>query len=189
VSWIAILLTLLSLNGHPTAAARKYCSHARTTAQKHACKKVVKAKPRTKAKARPRAPIATPAPAPGAPPPVPVAATPAPIPTAIPTVAPTASPTPNPYPSRTGVDLDEWTIHSSYRTLAAGRVVFNASNNGDDDHNLSVRGGGHEYGGVDVAPREQDVALVLQLAPGDYTLYCDLLGHEDQGMRTEITIR
>ena len=48
--------------------------------------------------------------------------------------------------------------------------------------------GGTEYGKVDVAPGDTD-SLVLQLAPGTYTLYCSLTGHEEQGMRADISVR
>ena len=102
---------------------------------------------------------------------------------------PTATPTPTPvYPKRTGVDLDEWVVRSSYRTLAAGTIDFNAANLGEDDHNLSVRGGGKEYGGIDLAPGDADT-LKLTLSPGTYTLYCSLVGHEEQGMHTDISVR
>jgi hypothetical protein len=101
----------------------------------------------------------------------------------------TATPTPAPvFPRRTAVDLLEWDVRSSYPVLAAGRVTFNAKNLGEDDHNLSVRGGGREYGGGDLAPGDT-AALSLELPPGTYTLYCPLPDHEAAGMRTEIRIR
>jgi hypothetical protein len=196
VSWLAILLVLASLGGRPgEAAVRKYCAHAATAKQEQQCKVAKqKAKKKTKkpvAKAKPRenAP-------PGAQrdPDAPAAngdgpsATPTPTPTPKPGATPTPTPDPIKYPSRTGVDLSEWIVRSSYHTLAAGRVVFNAANLGEDDHNLSVRGGGNEYGKVDVAPGDT-ASLVLQLTPGTYTLYCSLLGHEDQGMHTDISVR
>jgi uncharacterized cupredoxin-like copper-binding protein len=91
------------------------------------------------------------------------------------------------YPRRTAVDLLEWDIRSSYETLAAGRVTFNANNRGEDDHNLSVRGGGKEYGAVDLAPGES-TPFVLELPAGSYTLYCSLVGHEAAGMKLSITV-
>jgi uncharacterized cupredoxin-like copper-binding protein len=51
-----------------------------------------------------------------------------------------------------------------------------------------VRPGATEYGKVDVAPGDT-ASLVLQLAPGTYTLYCSLQGHEEQGMRADISVR
>ena len=70
---------------------------------------------------------------------------------------PTATPAPpGTYQTRTNVDLDEWFVRSSYRTLAAGPIEFNVNNHGEDDHNLAVRGGGREYGKIDVPPGESD---------------------------------
>ena len=76
----------------------------------------------------------------------------------------------------------------SYRTLGAGRITFNANNRGEDDHNLSVRGGGPSTGKIDLAPR-RDGPLALDLAAGTYTLYCSLLGHEEAGMKLDDHVR
>ena len=200
MSWFAILLALAALGGSPSAAARKQCAKAAvSTHQKQQCKKagakkkktpVAKVKPRSDtqpstpgAQRDPSAPTSpgtgdepapTPTPKPGATPP--------------PTPVPTATPDPIKYPARTGVDLSEWTVRPTYRTLATGRVTFNAANLGEDDHNLSVRSGATEYGKVDLAPGDTN-SLVLQLPPGTYTLYCSLQGHEEQGMRADIIVR
>lgn len=202
MSWFTILLALAALGGGPQTAARKECARAAVTKhQKQQCKTVAKKK-RPVAKVKPRS---TPAPStpgaqrdPGSPsgggdaP----SATPTPTPTPKPGASPTPTPTPVPtatpdpikYPSRTGVDLSEWIVRPTYRALATGRVVFSAANLGEDDHNLSVRGGGVEYGKVDVAPGDTG-SLILQLAPGTYTLYCSLQGHEAQGMAANISVR
>jgi type IV secretory pathway VirB10-like protein len=202
VSWFAILLALASLGGAPSGAARKQCAKAAVTKhQKQQCKTATKKKTKTKpvAKVRPRQ---DPQPAPpgaqrkpdapsgggGASPTPTPTPTPAPGETPTPTPPPTATPDPVKYPSRTGVDLSEWIVRPTYRTLATGRVVFSTANLGEDDHNLSVRSGGTEYGKVDVAPGDTG-SLVLQLAPGTYTLYCSLQGHEELGMRADISVR
>jgi hypothetical protein len=195
-------LSMAALGGGATpskAPVRKHCTaakqHCKTVKPKPKKKPVAKVKPREDGKPNTQAaprddtpsspgerPSATPTPT----------ATPKPGATATPeptvTPVPTATPDPVKYPSRTGVDLTEWEIRSSYRTLATGRVVFSANNLGEDDHNLSVRSGATEYGKVDVAPGD-NTALVLQLTPGTYTLYCSLTGHEESGMRTDITVR
>jgi hypothetical protein len=193
VSWFAILLALASLGGAPSKPVTKKCKASKTV---HAAQKNCKVKKHPKAKVKPRA---TPTPAPSTPgsnrtPDTPPA-TPQPGATPTPTPKPGTTPTPTPtptatpvYPSRTGVDLDEWVVRSSYRTLAAGTIDFNAANLGEDDHNLSIRGGGKEYGRLDLAPGDADT-LEATLVPGTYTLYCSLTGHEEQGMRTDITVR
>lgn len=201
MSWFAILLALAALGGSPSATVRKQCVKAAVTKhQKQQCrtgkkktkKPVAKVKPRTEPQpATPGAQRDPDAPAAGGGDP---AATPTPTPTPkpgatpTPTPVPTATPDPVKYPSRTGVDLSEWVVRPTYRTLATGRVVFSAANLGEDDHNLSVRSGTTEYGKVDLAPGDTG-SLVLQLTPGTYTLYCSLIGHEEQGMHTDITVR
>jgi hypothetical protein len=200
VSWLAILLALAALGGAPSAAVRKQCAKAAVTKhQTQQCKtatkktKTKKTKPVAKVKPREEPQPTTPggqrdpdAPSGGGgASPMPTS-TPTPAPGATPT--PTATPDPVKYPSRTGVDLSEWIVRPTYRTLATGRVVFSSANLGEDDHNLSVRSGGTEYGKVDVAPGDTG-SLVLQLAPGTYTLYCSLQGHEELGMRADISVR
>ena len=197
MSWFAILLALASLGGAPAKPVSHKCKASKTV---HAAQKNCKVKKKPVGKVKPRAtPTPTPKPStPGAPrtpadpgstpdpeaTPTPTA-TPAPGTTPTPTATPTATPV---YPTRTGVDLDEWVVRSSYRTLRAGTIDFNAANLGEDDHNLSIRGGGKQYGPLDLAPGGTDT-LRVTLAPGTYTLYCSLLGHEEQGMRTDITVR
>ena len=191
MSWFAILLALASLGGAPSKPVSKKCKASKTV---HAAQKHCKVKKHPKAKVKPRA-TPTPTPKPGTPgsPRDDAPSTPGAAPTPTATPQPGATPTPTPtatpvYPSRTGVDLDEWVVRSSYRTLRAGTIDFNAANLGEDDHNLSVRGGGNEYGRLDLAPGDADT-LKLTLAPGTYTLYCSLQGHEEQGMRTDISVR
>ncbi len=196
MKWLAILLALASLGGDPTPKAKTKCTTHTTAAKKKLCKKKTTKKPATKKPAAvtpttpgttrpadPDTPAATATPTPTATPHAGATATPTPTPSATPT--PTATPT---YPRRTAVDLVEWDIRSSYLTLAAGRVTFNANNRGEDDHNLSVRGGGKEYGAIELSPGATD-PLVLDLPAGSYTLYCSLLGHEDAGMKLNITLR
>jgi hypothetical protein len=193
VSWFAILLALASLGGAPAKPISHKCKTSKTV---HAAQKRCKIKHK-----KPTRPRATPTPAPkpstpGAtrPPDAPSAppepgATPTPTPSATPGTSPTPTPTATPvYPSRTGVDLDEWVVRSSYHTLRAGSIDFNAANLGEDDHNLSIRGAGKEYGRLDLAPGDADT-LRVSLTPGTYTLYCSLQGHEEQGMRTDISVR
>jgi plastocyanin len=108
-------------------------------------------------------------------------------------VAPTPggpAPTPAPprYPSRTAVDLDEWRVTPSYRTLAAGTVEFNAFNFGEDDHDFSVRAGDTNLATLELKPGDGGTVRLV-MGPGSYTLYCSLPTHEDLGMKAEVMIR
>jgi plastocyanin len=174
VSWPALILSLAAFAG-PCDGVRP------AAAQKHCLALAAARNERDRQLAAERAAHA-PAPAPEAPI--------APAPTATPTPSPTPTATPG-HPSRTGVDLvdgEEWTVRPSYRVLAAGRIDFVATNVGEDDHDLSVRQGAQAFGRLALAPGESDT-LTLQLAAGTYTLFCSLPGHEDAGMRANVSVR
>jgi plastocyanin len=116
-----------------------------------------------------------------------------PVVTPRPGATPTPTPVPPRYPSRTSVDLTEsdtdgWKVTPAYRTLAAGTVEFNASNLGEDDHDFSVRIGSTVLVTVPIAPGEAGTARLV-MGPGVYTLFCSLPGHEQLGMKTDVTIR
>jgi Copper binding proteins, plastocyanin/azurin family len=202
MSWLAILLSLAAFGGgsHGAVKPTKHqCKALKQVAKQKQCLKAMKPKTPPKAKPKsgpPQKPGASQPSNPGAqrddapskqPADPDAAATPAPG--ASPTPAPTA--TPSLYPSRTGVELTDtnvWSIRLSYRILAAGRIDFVTTNVGEDDHNLSVRAGGREYGRLDIAPGRDDT-LTLDLAVGTYTLYCSLTGHEEAGMKATISVR
>jgi plastocyanin len=188
VSWLAILLSLAALGGTPAPGAKptlKQCNKLTKAAAKKQCRKAAKARP---GKAKPKAPGK---PATGAPP-ADGAGVPTPTPTAVASPTPTATPTPAPgLPTRTGVDLvdgDVWTVRPSYRILAAGRIEFVTTNVGEDDHDLSIRQSAHVFGALALSPGASDT-LTLDLAAGTYTLYCSLPGHEDAGMRANVSVR
>jgi plastocyanin len=174
VSWLAILLAALAAGSGPAPRRHHHVApHQRLAARAPVHKALSVKRPQ----AGPR-PIASPVPVTGAP-----------GATATPTPGPTATPTPG-YPTRTEVliaDDPEYTMSSSYRTLKAGVVTFNAANYGMDDHNLTVEdvAGAH----VDVPADRETYPLEVDLAPGTYRLYCSLSGHAALGMQTTITVR
>jgi hypothetical protein len=122
--------------------------------------------------------VAPPPPAPGSPAP-----------------APPPAPTPDPprYPTRTSVDLTDddengWRVTPAYRVLGAGTVEFNATNLGMDEHDFSIRAGDLNLATLPLLSGESGTVRVV-MGPGVYTLYCSLPGHEELGMRTDITVR
>jgi plastocyanin len=123
-------------------------------------------------------------------------ATATPGPGATPTPSPTPTPTPVPLPTRTSVQLndagDDYTMTSAYHSLAAGTVTFNATNNGMDEHNLTVGlddSGNHDLDSVDLPPDQDTYQLKVKLPAGKYTLYCTLFNHASLGMETTITVK
>ena len=170
MNWLAVLLALASHRRQPGAGRRQAQAalrRARQALQVGAEEEAQdeEAKPKatlpvaTPATGRRRAPTTVnPSPRPSGP-----GATPTPTTTAD---ADTPTPTPTPdrrrrrrtrIPTRTGVDLIEFRVRSSYQTLAAGEIDFNVTDLGEDDHNLSIRGGGKEYGGIDLHSGDADV--------------------------------
>jgi hypothetical protein len=208
VNWLAILLALAGIGATPATKAEPVKKQCKTASAKKACKPATKPKkPVARAKkpvarGKKPAPTATATPAPRAgdgdapaatrPEATPTpAATPVRTPGAGTTPTPVATPTATPvtYPRRTAVDLLEWDIRSSYHTLGAGRITFNANNLGEDDHDLAVRmGNGPALGKLELAPLTAG-PLAVDLTAGSYVLYCSLLGHEAAGMRLAITVK
>jgi uncharacterized cupredoxin-like copper-binding protein len=99
----------------------------------------------------------------------------------------------------------EWSISSDAASIPAGTVTFSATNRGTTTHELVVlstdatpdtlpvkAGRASEEGDLgeveDLAPGETK-SVTLQLVPGHYLLICNLPGHFQQGMATELTVR
>jgi hypothetical protein len=161
VSWLAILLAA-PVGAAPASAAAPRKHHRVSPSQK-----LAKKAPRHKGTVLKR---------PG---PVTLPGQPAPTPTATP------APTPAPLPSRSHVVLKEWSVTSSYIVMKAGPLEFNVDNVGEDDHNLSIK----DRDDTLADPPAGSGQLTVTLAPGTYTLYCSLPGHEDLGMSTTLTVK
>jgi plastocyanin len=90
------------------------------------------------------------------------------------------------------LSMTEFAYDPGPLTVAAGRVVIHAVNDGQVVHEiaLSVSGEGHahhlsESGDVDPGDR---VTLELDLEPGEYELACHVTGHYEAGMVTTLTV-
>jgi plastocyanin len=129
--------------------------------------------------------------------PAPVAAAP-PAAVATPLVAPTPSaPAPAvvaalaPVP-RLQATTREFSVQLSRPAIAAGSVILQLVNGGEDPHDLHVR---PAAGGADVlaVDRTDPFGGVTDasgtLAAGSYTLYCSLPGHEAAGMHALLTVK
>jgi len=97
----------------------------------------------------------------------------------------------------TGAQLDtvdvallEYVIGMPMR-LTAGRVAWRLSNQGFEIHNLKVIA---EGGDAPVWETERDVipgetrVVELELAPGSYTVLCDVAGHDEKGMQMKLVV-
>ena len=93
-------------------------------------------------------------------------------------------------PGRLGVGATDFHLVLSRSSVAAGRVVLELQNGGEDVHDLRVRriGGSRTY----VLPLTQPgarSARVLRLLPGRYRLWCSVADHAELGMRAVLRVR
>jgi plastocyanin len=88
-----------------------------------------------------------------------------------------------------GVTEKEYSVElAGGTTLAKGASTFDVANKGKIQHNLAVEGGGGEKKTPLIDPG-QSAKLKVELKPGKYKLYCTVPGHEQLGMKTEVTVR
>jgi uncharacterized cupredoxin-like copper-binding protein len=89
-------------------------------------------------------------------------------------------------PQLTTVDVteQEFKISLSSTTLKRGKITFDIKNTGKLPHDLAIRGG----------PKSKLIQpgttgqLIATLNPGKYHLYCSAPGHEQAGMKLDITV-
>jgi uncharacterized cupredoxin-like copper-binding protein len=73
-------------------------------------------------------------------------------------------------------------------TLGAGKQTFEVANAGKIPHDLAVEGAGAEKK-TPLIDAGEKAKLEVELKPGRYKLYCTVPGHEQLGMRSEVTVR
>ncbi len=86
--------------------------------------------------------------------------------------------------STLSVTLTEFAIEGSL-TAPPGTVTIEAKNEGAVAHNLSVLG---ESKTPNFSGGESEVLTLENLAPGTYTVICDVPGHREAGMETALVI-
>ncbi len=89
----------------------------------------------------------------------------------------------------------EWSLWPSRTSLAAGGVVVQLWNRGQDAHDLRIRkldSNGQMTGRAQGVRITQSGGLSQsrwQLRPGHYILYCSLPGHFKHGMHVRLVVR
>lgn len=73
-------------------------------------------------------------------------------------------------------------------TAPAGKVTLKLTNRGDLHHDVSIRGKGLKARHGKVVGTGKVSKVVVTLAPGTYTYFCNVLGHEKGGMRGTLTV-
>jgi plastocyanin len=72
--------------------------------------------------------------------------------------------------------------------LGAGPYAFNVVNRGKIEHDLAVEGAGVDEK-TPLIKGGDSAKLEVQLETGRYKLYCTVPGHEELGMKTDLTVR
>lgn len=75
------------------------------------------------------------------------------------------------------------------RALKAGEVTFDVTNEGEIPHDLAVEGGGAKEAKTPLIDAGEKARLEVALEPGEFKLYCTVPGHEQLGMKTEVSVR
>ena len=87
------------------------------------------------------------------------------------------------------VDLAATDFHFNPPTIPvdAGTVTFKLTNNGETSHALEIEGNGIEEGSDTIGPGES-TELTVDLAEGEYEIYCPVGNHKDMGMVGTVTV-
>jgi len=74
--------------------------------------------------------------------------------------------------------------------LAAGPHTFAVANEGAIEHDLAIEGDQLEdEAKTKLIPPKEAVPLEVELPPGEYKFYCTVPGHEQSGMKADVTVK
>ena len=107
----------------------------------------------------------------------------------VPVPAPLVDPDPV-WPGRLGVRAEEFSYTLSRTSVAAGDVIVELDNRGEDPHNLNLA----QTGTADPPLTIEEIGPLTRatgrfaLTPGTYRLWCSLPLHEEWGMTASLTV-
>ena len=87
-----------------------------------------------------------------------------------------------------GVSEREWSISLGRVKAPHGRITFYVHNYGQDDHDVTIRRHGVQYGHTGRIQSGGQVTLTVRLKPGVYSVFCGIPGHRQLGMLTHLTV-
>ena len=119
---------------------------------------------------------------------VPAKATPAPAVSSAPAAATSAPTAPAPAAGAVTVKLSDFKIDPAAVSVKSGSSVT-VKNDGPTPHNLAIKDASGKTLATtpDLKPGET-MNLAITLAPGSYTQFCSLAGHESLGMKGAFTV-
>lgn len=83
----------------------------------------------------------------------------------------------------------EFKLALSSTELSAGSYELELTNDGSIGHNLVVSGPGVDKASTPVIEAGESARLKVELKAGSYKLYCSVPGHEEAGMRVQVSVR
>ena len=86
--------------------------------------------------------------------------------------------------TQTAVSLSEFAIAPGPLEVASGGSLL-VTNDGNAVHDLAVEGGDAT---PQLNPGDQAELEVSSLEPGEYAVFCQIPGHRDSGMETQLTV-
>jgi uncharacterized cupredoxin-like copper-binding protein len=86
------------------------------------------------------------------------------------------------------VQLTEFEIRMP-DTMPAGRHRLKIANAGKQNHNFVIEGPGVSQKLTSDLTRGDTTEIAVNLAPGQYTVYCPVDGHRGRGMERTLTVR
>jgi uncharacterized cupredoxin-like copper-binding protein len=104
--------------------------------------------------------------------------------TAATTTSATTSTAPKPQATTDQASETEFKIALGSTELMAGKITFDVKNDGKIAHDLAIKGGEK----TKLIQPGGSAQLTVTLKPGKYHLYCTVPGHEQAGMKVDITV-
>ena len=89
-----------------------------------------------------------------------------------------------PAATKVPVSESEFKITLASTKFKAGEIIFEAKNDGKIQHDLAIKGGPK----TKLISPGGSAQLTVTLKPGTYHLYCSVPGHEQAGMKLDVTV-
>jgi plastocyanin len=103
---------------------------------------------------------------------------------------PKAQPPPAKKAKKVNVTEKEFSIAlAGGKSLQAGGYTFEVQNQGQIQHDLTIDGDGVKGAKTPLIAAGKSAALPVELKPGKYTFFCSVPGHEQAGMKLEVTVQ